>query len=111
MRLIDLVHETQATQGRRLVFPVGIFPAVAWTGTDFIQNCTNAETQTKTLQCAVEKLGMDLVRTVVDLVSEAEAMGCPVSLNTEEPPSVESSLDRNTLPSDQVPTPVPYQDG
>jgi MtaA/CmuA family methyltransferase len=111
MRLIDLVHETQATQGRRLVFPVGIFPAVAWTGTDFIQNCTNAETQTKTLQCAVEKLGMDLVRTVVDLVSEAEAMGCPVSLNTEEPPSVESSLDRNTLPSDQVPTPDPYQDG
>lgn len=111
MRLIDLVHEMQAKQGRRLVFPAGIFPAVEWTGTDFIQNSTNAETQTQTLQRAVEELDMDLVRTVVDLATEAEAMGCQVSFSADEPPSVESTLDKNALSAGRVPKPDPYRDG
>lgn len=111
MRLIDLVNQVQAEQGRRLVFPLGIFPAVAWTGTDFVQNCTDAAVQAKTIQHAVEKMDMDLVRTVVDLATEAEALGCPVSFNPAEPPSVEGPLDQTSLSDGKMPMPDLYRDG
>lgn len=109
MLLRDYLNERQQELQRRLAFPMGIFPAIGWNGSDFINNYYSVDTQIRTIKTALERIPMDFVRTVTDMVLEAEVLGAQAKYTRSEPPSIIGTL--NIDECNILISPSPLSDG
>ncbi len=111
MKLIHVVKECQRKENRRLIFPLGIFSAAHLRGTTLRDNFLDESQQIETVKYAIENISMDFVRTVVDLVTEVEAMGASVKYPENELPSVKEPIILNENDIEKLNIPNPYRDG
>jgi uroporphyrinogen decarboxylase len=85
MRLIDMVQQSP----RRLVVPLAGYPGIQLTKSTIKQNEFNAELQARSLYKLVERTQPDMVFTMMDLSTEAGALGLPVRFPLVESATVE----------------------
>jgi len=85
MRLIDMVKSA----GRRLAAPLAGYPGIQITRSTVKQNEFNAELQTRSLYKLAERIQPDMIFTLMDLSTEAGALGMPVRYPIADSATVE----------------------
>jgi len=85
MRLIDMVRSAD----RRLAVPLAGYPGIQITKSTVKQNEFNAELQTRSLYKLAERIQPDMIFTMMDLSTEAGALGMPVRYPIADSATVE----------------------
>lgn len=107
VRLVDLVQESP----RRLVAPLAGYPGIQITKSTIKQNEFNAELQARSLYKLVERTQPDMVFTMMDLSTEAGALGLPVRFPLVESATVEWHPVETATDLDQFKVIDPLYDG